>query len=395
MGIIDDWDAAADRWLKNVAYDARKDLDEMVRMFRPEAKPPLVVRMKSRCYDERLSHAHGLQRYASDIRVFKHANYAVCRTDQIRLPNVIGCWRARPVSIPEPGNGRPGYRIGRGIRSLERPYHLEQVGVDKAHAVTRGSGQNVAIIDTGIDDSHGEIAGKMVDGYNAIDDSASPFDGNGHGTHCAGLVAGTNVGIAPASSLYIAKALDDDGAGTEATIGLGIDWAIEKNVDIISMSLGGRYGSPLEEELIDAAVGKGIIVCAAAGNDGYGKSYPAAFEGVISVAAVDRHNEHAYFSNIDESVDVSAPGVDVLSCVPGGGYKEMSGTSMACPIAAGVVALMRAVRNGAGESALKEACQRLGAAEEYGAGLVRADKCVGAARADGAANQYKGTQMVR
>jgi subtilisin family serine protease len=377
MGIIDDWDAAAERWLDNLGYQAKKDLDDMARWFRPEKQAPLLVRLQSRCYDERLTHAYGLKRYASDIKVLRHANYAICRTDQRQLPNVTA-WRAHPVGVPERGSD---FRLRR-CKGLDT-YHLTQIGVPAAQAVTKGAGVKVSIIDTGIDDSHPEVNGKVVAGYNAFDDNESPMDDAGHGTHCAGLVAGNNVGVAPLVALYIAKVMDAKGEGSEATIALGLDWAISQGVGIMSMSLGGPFPSPVEEDLCAAAAEQGIVVCAAAGNESYGKSYPAAFDGVISVAAVDRHNEHAWFSNIDETVDVSAPGVDVVSCVPGG-YAAMSGTSMACPLSAGVAALIESLRKQDVEQTLEDNCQELGPADEYGAGLVRADRVVGAAN-----NAYK------
>ncbi|MEK6823374.1 MAG: S8 family serine peptidase, partial [Nanoarchaeota archaeon] len=178
--------------------------------------------------------------------------------------------------------------------------------------------------------------------------------------------------------VYVAKVLDAYGCGNEGSVALGIDWALEKDVRLMNMSLGSRSPSPLERELMNAAHRKNIIVCAAAGNEGRGPSYPAAFEHVLSVAAVDRHNEHAAFSNIDPSVDISAPGVAIVSCVPGNGYAQHSGTSMATPLACGVGALVAATGCSALELALQTGAQQLGPHDTFGAGLVRADNSVGA-----------------
>ena len=363
---LDRWEARIGRWLSAEAYDVRSEFDEMFGFLR-DRRRPMIIAVRARCYEERQSVAYSLTKYAADIKPLQCVNYIVARAEKdiAKVPGVVGAWPARPIRLPSEAMRQQPYDAS----------HLVQIGVPQAHKVTKGEGVNVAIIDTGADISHQELAGKIVAGYDFVNDRDGCYDDNGHGTHVAGLVAGTRVGAAPGVSLYVAKALDAQGTGSEAGIGLGIDWAISQGVHLINTSLGSRYPSPLEEELARAASQKGIIWCAAAGNESRGKSYPAAYNGVVSVAAVDADNEHAWFSNIDDTVDVSAPGVDIVSCVPGG-YASHSGTSMASPLACGVAALIASTSCSAIEEALESSAQPLGASDTYGAGLVRADKAV-------------------
>jgi len=267
-------------------------------------------------------------------------------------------------------------------------WHLEQIGAIEAQQITRGEGVRVLIPDTGVDYTHQELSlvfSKPDRGYNFVDDNDDPFDDNGHGTHVAGLLSGLNPGVATKCNPYSAKVLNAAGYGSEVAIVRAIEWGIDNNIDLISMSLGSSEPSQLEREVIDAAVSRGILIFAAAGNEEYGATYPAAYSGVISVAAVDSENEHAWFSNIHKTVDLSAPGVDVLSCIPGNSYAQLSGTSMATPLAAGVGVLLVSLKNQLGpeeyENLLKQSCEKLGLGEEYGkekygAGLVRADRVV-------------------
>jgi hypothetical protein len=363
---LDKWEARIDRWFQSKAYEARSDMDDMFGFLRTK-QTPLILAMRSRCYEERQQSAYAFRNYAQGIKPLRYADYIVAQTDvdANRFPGVIRSWRARPIRLPQL----------KRRRTDTEPWHLELIGVPEAHKVTKGAGVKVAVIDTGADCSHKELAGKVVDGYDFVNDRKGCVDDNEHGTHVSGLIAGESVGVAPEVSLYVAKVLDAQGVGNEAVIALGIDWAIGKGVNLINMSLGSRYPSPLEEELINSCEEHGIVMCAAAGNEGRGKGYPAAYDGVISVAAVDRHKEHAYFSNIDDTVDVSAPGVDIFSCVPGG-YAVLSGTSMASPIACGVAALIESTGCSAIEDALESSAEELGAHNEYGAGLVQANAAV-------------------
>ena len=217
----------------------------------------------------------------------------------------------------------------------------------------------VAIVDTGVDAAHEDLAGRVVQCVHADGgeiEQGGCDDGNGHGSHVAGTIGAATgngagiAGIAPSAPLLICKALGDDGSGTTADIAACIGWAHGAGARIISMSLGGPSSKTLAAAVTAAwARGgrSGSLLVAAAGNDGDGSlEYPAALADVVSVAAVDDAGLPAPFSNANADVELSAPGVDVLSVRAGGGYVRLSGTSMAAPHVAGVASLTLAAHPG-------------------------------------------------
>lgn len=224
-------------------------------------------------------------------------------------------------------------------------------------------GAKVGIVDTGIMQGHPEFAGRVADcgGVNNFGISllililfSDPTivdgkceDDNGHGTHVAGTIAanannGTGVaGVAFNSPLAICKGLNGQGSGTLVMIANCITWLADRDVAVISMSLGGSSGSQALHDAVRDATDSGALVVAAAGNSGNSSlSYPAAYPEVVSVAATDRNDQRASFSQYNDDVEVAAPGVDVLSTWHDGGYRSASGTSMATPHAAAVAALI-------------------------------------------------------
>ncbi len=204
-----------------------------------------------------------------------------------------------------------------------------------------GAGVKVAVVDTGCDYKHTEIRHRFNDhnlGYNFVDNNSDPMDDRSHGTHCAGIIAGINVGVATDVKLYAVKVLSGSGSGSEADVIKGIEWCIRNEMDVVSMSLGGAAYSEAFKNVCDYAQKMGVHIIAAAGNSYVGNNYPASFDSVVAVAAVDREKNHCEFSNKNTDLDVSAPGKKVLSCIPHQGYARYSGTSMACPHVAGVVA---------------------------------------------------------
>lgn len=232
---------------------------------------------------------------------------------------------------------------------------LEQIRVPEVWPTTIGDpGIVVAVIDSGVDVTHPDLAGvTVVAPRNEIWNSTDIADDNGHGTHVTGtILARTDngagiAGIAPASTLMPIKVLDADGQGFVSDVIDGVDWARTHGADIINLSLGGTL-EPAQVALIQptftAARAAGILVVAASGNSGMQiMEYPAGLRGVVSVAAVDQTDLQADFSTFNRGVDIAAPGVDILSTTLGD-YEEGSGTSMASPHVAGVAALIWAAR---------------------------------------------------
>lgn len=229
-----------------------------------------------------------------------------------------------------------------------------------------GAGVRIAIVDTGIDPAHPDFEGRIA----AMTDltGEGPVDGNGHGTHCAGIAAGSGAasdgkyrGVAPAATLYSAKVLRSDGQGMTSDVMAGVEWAVDQGVQIISLSLGSAGssdGTDALSELCDAAVEQGIMVCVAAGNEGPG-SYtigsPGASRQALTVGASTDTDEIASFSSRGPTADgrlkpdIVCPGVNIIAprakgtamgTIVNDSYTAASGTSMATPLAAGICALL-------------------------------------------------------
>jgi len=266
-------------------------------------------------------------------------------------------------------------------------WNLKNIGADIAQETTMGGGATVGIIDTGVDYKHSNLSqcfGEKL-GYDFVRDKPDPMDFAGHGTHVAGIVAGKTTGVAPETTLYAVRVLDSNGSGFLADILLGVDWCVSNKVDIANLSLGAPASSDIEEEIYNEAYKLGLTCVAAAGNEGYGASYPAAYDSVIAVAAVDRFNEHAEFSNIWYTNNVSAPGVGVFSSVPNNDFDVFSGTSMASPHVAGSGALLRslgAINKDSFLRAIEDTAMKLGDDDDenymvFGCGLIQAQNLVG------------------
>lgn len=223
---------------------------------------------------------------------------------------------------------------------------LKAVGAEVAWQKTKGKGVKVAVLDTGIDPDHPDLAQNVKEYVDFTGSNYGAEDVQGHGTHCAGIIGGTDngigmIGIAPEVDLYAAKVLGDNGSGNFESIIRGLQWAIDRNVDVISMSLGTASRPPEQvHQLIKQATERGIILVAATGNENSEVCWPAMYDEVIAVSAVDQQLQHARFSNYGIKNEISAPGVDIVSTYKGGTYARLSGTSMATPMVAGAVALV-------------------------------------------------------
>jgi subtilisin len=222
-----------------------------------------------------------------------------------------------------------------------------QIKAPAAWDASRGKDIRVAILDTGIDGTHPDLATNYKGGVSFVP-GETPADGNGHGTHCAGTIAAAMngagvVGVAPAASLYAVKTLANNGSGNWSWLIAGLGWCIANKMHICSMSLGGDGAPAALETICNTAFSNGLLLVAAAGNAGPGMNtvlHPGKYKNVIAVAAIDSANVVATFSSRGPEVEICAPGVNVLSTKPGGGYQTMSGTSMACPHVAGAAAVV-------------------------------------------------------
>jgi subtilisin len=255
----------------------------------------------------------------------------------------------------------------------------------------QGGGVNVAVLDTGVDCSHEDLAGGCIYGANFAS-AGQPFDGHGHGTHVSGIIGGRangvgTIGVAPESTIYAVKVLADNGSGALSWVAAGIDWAVANNIQVINMSLSASSGSIALSDAVAAAQAAGVLVVSAAGNSGCCNTvgFPAKYAGSMAVGAVDVNDVIASFSSTGSEVDVVAPGVAVKSAVPTGscalcdptGYKLLNGTSMATPHVAGAGALLMSRGFTAAQAwyALTSTAHDLGAAGKdttYGYGRINA-----------------------
>ncbi|MFE0253750.1 type VII secretion-associated serine protease mycosin [Streptomyces sp. NPDC059010] len=253
-----------------------------------------------------------------------------------------------------------------------RPWALQRVMLDELWKQSMGEGVRVAVIDTGVDVKNPQLtpAVDVKSGRNFLPPNLKDDNGNkiergsengttdmvGHGTKVAGIIAarpakGTGfVGLAPKATIIPIQQNDAEGHGDTTSLARAINYAANeakaKVINISQDTANAVKPSSKLEQAVKNALAKGIVIVASAGNDGLGgnlkKTYPASYDGVLAVAAADRNNERAYFSQSGEFVDVAAPGVDMVSTVPIGGHCSDNGTSFSAPYVAGVAALIKA-----------------------------------------------------
>ncbi|MDP9402334.1 MAG: S8 family serine peptidase [Actinomycetota bacterium] len=309
---------------------------------------------------------------------------------------------------------------------FSRQWGLAQVRAQQAWPVSRGAGVVIAIVDSGVDLDHPDLAPKLVPGFDFVSDDTTPQDLTGHGTHIAGIAAAATdngagvAGVAPDARIMPVRVLDRRESGTASTIAKGVNFAVDRGAKIVNLSVAGRNISTTVLEPLRAAVARandaGVLVVAAAGNDAGDElpspicDEPASFPGVVCVAATDRREERAPYSNLPNKPDLialSAPGGSGLrtcgenilstvlrgSSVDGGGcgygadYDHQVGTSQSAAFVSGVAALLMA--RGAGRDDVLRALattsrqpgsgQRGVSTSAYGYGIVDAPAALGVA----------------
>jgi serine protease len=306
---------------------------------------------------------------------------------------------AQLVKAAQKTKGAIGVELDSVVTALDvptgtDPYRGQQWDLSKIREAdawqrSTGAGATVAVIDTGVDATHPDLAGQVLPGTDLINGTSGvSSDPNGHGTHVAGTIAaltGNGVGVsgfAPNAKILPIRVLDANGSGYTSTIATGIIYAADHGANVINMSLGGPGPTAAMTNAIAYARTKGVTVVAAAGNErtsGSPISYPAADPGVIAVAATDSADRVASYSNQGSYVDVAAPGSSILSTLPGDKYAFYNGTSMASPHVAAVAALLKAYDPGLTpdgiENALESSAVDLGAPgkdNDFGYGRIDA-----------------------
>lgn len=213
---------------------------------------------------------------------------------------------------------------------------------DRYAYISSGKGVRIYVIDTGVDAGHADLAGRVADGWSAIEDGRGTLDCNGHGTHVAGTAAGTEYGVAKSAIIVPVRVLDCSGAGFASSLIAGINWVVANHPGgpgIINLSVGGPANSAVDRAVEDAAA-RGLLVVAAAGNDGGDACAvsPARAASALTSGATTRNDVRASYSNTGGCVDLFAPGSGITSTWPGGSAATLSGTSMAAPHVAGIAA---------------------------------------------------------
>ncbi len=207
-----------------------------------------------------------------------------------------------------------------------------------------GEGVTAYVIDTGVRISHKDFAGRASSGFDAVDNDNTADDGNGHGTHVAGTIAGTAHGVAKKAKIVAVRVLDNNGSGTTEQVVAGIDWVTKNHhgPSVANMSLGGG-ADPALDEAVSKAIASGVTFAVAAGNESAdaGQSSPARVPEAITVASSTKGDAQSDFSNFGSVVDLYAPGSDITSDWNGSddGTKTISGTSMATPHVTGAAAV--------------------------------------------------------
>ncbi|WP_265112210.1 S8 family peptidase [Halosolutus halophilus] len=268
------------------------------------------------------------------------------------------------------------------------PWGIDRTDADVAHDNGEtGAGADIAIVDTGIDSDHPDLQANLGKGKAFVECKGNPRmcrkpwdDDNDHGTHCAGTADAVDnnegvVGVSTEATLHAVKVLDKRGSGSFSDVAAGIEYVADQGWDVASLSLGASSGSQAVKDAGQYAYDKGVLLVAAAGNDGPCTDcvgYPAAYSEFVAVSATSEDDSLASFSSTGPEVEIAAPGEDVYSTIPGG-YDTFSGTSMACPHVSGAGGQLMAngYTNTEARQQLTDTAEDIGLADnEQGSGLL-------------------------
>lgn len=262
-----------------------------------------------------------------------------------RIPHTM----SNTGSLPDQANAQ--VNIPNDLLFSQYQWNLPVIETNRGWDLSRGSEDVIiAVVDTGADLTHTDLAGQLVEGYNIVDKEKKPLDDVGHGTHVAGIIGalvnnGEGVaGVSWYNKIMPVKALDSSGSGTTYAVAEGIIWATDHGAKVINMSLGNYADSQFLHDAVKYAYDRDVVLVAASGNDNTERpGYPAAYPEVLAVAATDSNQKRAEYSNYGDYIDVAAPGTNIASTFPGNQYAALSGTSMASPHAAAMAGLIRSL----------------------------------------------------
>lgn len=310
---------------------------------------------------------------------------------------VTACWLLLSALPAQARVGFAGDRASEGDPLRAQQYALDVLHLPQAWARTRGEGQLIAVVDTGVDPTHPDLIDHLEPGIDLVDGDGDPDDPNGHGTHVAGIAAATSgngeglTGAAPEARLLPVRVLRTDGSGSPRTIADGVDWAVAHGAGVVNLSLGGDglapalfQNGPLSRAVRNA-VTRGVVVVAAAGNEAVDESAYRPTVPVLVVNATDRTGDPAPFTTFGDPSALAAPGTDIVSSAPRAptmrwptgtdGYEPMDGTSMSAAYVSGIAALLLAQGLSADEvrQTLITTARNPDDDPRLGAGLVDAD----------------------
>ncbi|WP_134683481.1 S8 family serine peptidase [Brevibacillus migulae] len=267
-------------------------------------------------------------------------------------PDIQSVEQNHLVQIPDPPKSIKAKSVRPNDPGSMEQWALSRLQAQEAWSLAANAKRTVkvAVIDTGIDPDHPDLAGRIIDGYDYVEHDTVPDDENGHGTHVSGIIAAltdNSLGVSGLTGkadvrIIPLKILDGEGNGTVSNEVKAIYDAVDMGASVINLSLGASLSSKAEHDAIRYAAEKGVLVVAAAGNEAGDVDYPAAYPESIAVAATTEQDEVPFFSNNGPEIDLAAPGVDIISTIPDNKYAYMSGTSMAAPHVSALAALLLA-----------------------------------------------------